>query len=94
MSSDISYTTEEIAKLLKISKLTVYDLIKKGELPSYRVGKQMRVDAADLEAYKQRAKGLQAAEQRPARRSRFPSTCRCRSRRNPFGSHYRAGYQP
>lgn len=62
MSSDISYTTEEIAKLLKISKLTVYDLIKKGELASYRVGKQMRVDAADLEAYKQRAKGVANAE--------------------------------
>lgn len=60
-SSDMSYTTEEIAKLLKISKLTVYDLIKKGELPSYRVGKQMRVDAADLEAYKQRAKGVRIA---------------------------------
>lgn len=60
MSADISYTTEEIAKLLKISKLTVYDLIKKGELPSYRVGKQMRIDASDLEAYKLRAKGLQA----------------------------------
>ncbi|MDR0268101.1 helix-turn-helix transcriptional regulator [Paenibacillus sp.] len=63
MSSDISYTTEEIAKMLKISKLTVYDLIKKGELPSYRVGKQMRVDAADLEAYKQRAKGIKSAPQ-------------------------------
>ncbi|SFE82810.1 putative molybdopterin biosynthesis protein [Paenibacillus algorifonticola] len=60
MSADISYTTEEIAKLLKISKLTVYDLIKKGELPSYRVGKQIRIDASDLEAYKLRAKGLQA----------------------------------
>ncbi|WP_338553755.1 helix-turn-helix transcriptional regulator [Paenibacillus sp. KS-LC4] len=60
MSADISYTTEEIAKLLKISKLTVYDLIKKGELPSYRVGKQMRIDASDLEAYKLRAKGLQS----------------------------------
>jgi putative molybdopterin biosynthesis protein len=65
MSSDMSYTTEEVAKLLKISKLTVYDLIKKGELPSYRVGKQMRVDAADLEAYKQRNKeSMQAG--RPA----------------------------
>lgn len=63
MSSDISYTTEEIAKMLKISKLTVYDLIKKGELPSYRVGKQMRVDASDLEAYKQRAKGIKAVPQ-------------------------------
>jgi putative molybdopterin biosynthesis protein len=56
MTADISYTTEEIAKLLKISKLTVYDLIKKGDLPAYRVGKQMRVEAADLEAYKARAK--------------------------------------
>jgi putative molybdopterin biosynthesis protein len=56
METDISYTTEDIAKLLKISKLTVYDLIKKGELPAYRVGKQMRVDAKDLESYKLRAK--------------------------------------
>ncbi|MCS7458658.1 helix-turn-helix transcriptional regulator [Paenibacillus doosanensis] len=63
MTSDISYTTEEIAKLLKISKLTVYDLIKKGDLPSYRVGKQMRVDAADLEAYKQRAKTVPVSGQ-------------------------------
>jgi len=65
MSSDMSYTTEEIAKLLKISKLTVYDLIKKGELASYRVGKQMRIDAADLEAYKQRARTAMNPE-RPA----------------------------
>ncbi|MDR6551103.1 helix-turn-helix transcriptional regulator [Paenibacillus qinlingensis] len=61
MTTDVSYTTEEIAKLLKISKLTVYDLIKKGDLAAYRVGKQMRVDAADLEAYKTRAKGGKAA---------------------------------
>ncbi|QRG69753.1 helix-turn-helix transcriptional regulator [Brevibacillus choshinensis] len=57
MSQENSYTTEEIAKLLRISKLTVYDLIKKGELPAYRVGRQMRVDASDLEAYKIKAKG-------------------------------------
>ncbi|QJC50484.1 helix-turn-helix transcriptional regulator [Paenibacillus albicereus] len=57
---DESYTTEEIARLLKISKLTVYDLIKKGALPAYRVGKQMRVDASDLEAYKRRAKEREA----------------------------------
>lgn len=56
---DISYTT---AKLLKISKLTVYDLIKRGELPSYRVGKQMRVDASDLEAYKQQTRMAGATE--------------------------------
>lgn len=56
MSENTSYTTEEIARLLKISKLKVYDLIKKGELPSYRVGKQMRVDLSDLEAYKQNSR--------------------------------------
>lgn len=66
MSSDISYTTEEIAAILKISKLTVYDLIKKGELPSYRVGKQMRVDASDLEAYKQRMKSASKSSDSPA----------------------------
>lgn len=60
MPEETSYTTEEIAKLLKISKLKVYDLIKKGELPSYRVGKQMRVDASDLEAYKRNARSAAA----------------------------------
>ncbi|MBU8878362.1 excisionase family DNA-binding protein [Bacillus sp. FJAT-29790] len=54
--NNISYTIEEIASLLKVSKLTVYDLIKKNELLSYRVGRQMRVDASDLENYKERSK--------------------------------------
>lgn len=63
MTDNVSYTTEEIAQMLKISKLTVYDLIKKGELPSYRVGKQMRIDAADLEAYKQRMRSPAAQGQ-------------------------------
>ncbi|WP_434749614.1 substrate-binding domain-containing protein [Paenibacillus amylolyticus] len=63
MTEEQSYTTEEIAKLLKISKLTVYDLIKKGDLVAYRVGKQMRIDATDLEAYKRRSKQLQSPAQ-------------------------------
>lgn len=51
MSKEISYTIEEVAQLLKVSKLTVYDLIKKGELPVFRVGRQMRMDADDLDQY-------------------------------------------
>lgn len=54
--NDVSYTIEEVASLLKVSKLTVYDLIKKEELSSYRVGRQMRVDLKDLEEYKERSK--------------------------------------
>ena len=56
-----SYTTDEIAKLLKVSKLTVYDLIKKGTLPAYRVGKQMRIDARDLNTYKNQNKMISSS---------------------------------
>ncbi len=56
MSQDQSYTIEEVAQLLKVSKLTIYDLVKKGDLPVFRVGRQMRVDRADLQAYIQKRK--------------------------------------
>ncbi|MBP2239765.1 putative molybdopterin biosynthesis protein [Cytobacillus eiseniae] len=52
MNNNSSYTIEEVSQLLKISKLTVYDLIKKEELVAFRVGRQMRVDQHDLERYK------------------------------------------
>ncbi|MCK1985557.1 MULTISPECIES: helix-turn-helix transcriptional regulator [Peribacillus] len=51
MSKELSYTIEELAQLLKVSKLTIYDLVKKGDLPIFRVGRQMRMDAKDLELY-------------------------------------------
>lgn len=51
MSKELSYTIEEVSQLLKVSKLTLYDLVKKGNLPVFRVGRQMRIDANDLEVY-------------------------------------------
>lgn len=51
MPKELSYTIEEVAQLLKVSKLTLYDLVKKGELPVFRVGRQMRIDANDLDIY-------------------------------------------
>lgn len=60
MEENRSYTTEEVAKLLRVSKLTVYDLINKGELPAYQVGRQKRIDAVDLEQYINRSKNLKA----------------------------------
>lgn len=50
-------TPQEVADILKIAKNTVYELIKRGELNAYRVGKKIRVDAAEVEAYKDRQKG-------------------------------------
>src|SRR5699024_11407558 len=55
MAQDESYTIEEISQMLKVSKLTVYDLVKKGDLIAYRVGRQMRIDEKELAAYKKRS---------------------------------------
>lgn len=56
MPQDYSYTIEEVAQLLKVSKLTIYDLVKKEELPIFKVGRQMRVNQADLDAYIEKSK--------------------------------------
>lgn len=57
MSTDISYTPEEVAKILRISKFTVYEMIKRGELTAYHIGRKVRVESADIESYKQKSKG-------------------------------------
>jgi putative molybdopterin biosynthesis protein len=57
MSDDVSYTADEVAKILRISRFTVYELIKRGELVAYRVGRKMRIDGADLANYKKKTKG-------------------------------------
>ena len=59
MPDNVSYTAEEIAKILRISRFTVYELIKRGELTAYKVGRKMRIDAADLANYKMKIKGDQ-----------------------------------
>ncbi len=51
MTDLLSYSPEEIGKLLKISKGTVYELLKRGEIPSYRVGKKIRISQSDLQVY-------------------------------------------
>lgn len=58
LPNDISYTPEEVAKILKISKFTVYELIKRGELTAYHIGRKVRVEGADLENYIQKAKSV------------------------------------
>jgi len=53
-----SLTPEDVAGILKIAKNTVYELIKRGDLPAYRVGRKIRVDLQDVEAYKKKGKNL------------------------------------
>ena len=44
-------TVAEVAGLLRVSTMTVYRLIKAGELASVRVGKSYRVREDDVDRY-------------------------------------------
>lgn len=48
MQSPSPLTVEEAAQLLKVSKYTIYQLIKRGELPVQRIGRQIRIDPDTL----------------------------------------------
>ena len=44
-------TPQEVADLLRVSTMTVYRLIKSGELRAVRVGKSYRLLEDDVDAY-------------------------------------------
>nr|WP_286674072.1 MULTISPECIES: helix-turn-helix transcriptional regulator [unclassified Clostridium] len=44
-------TALEVSELLKINKNTVYELVKRGELPGYKIGKKLRIDEKDVFEY-------------------------------------------
>lgn len=56
MAVNTPLTPQEVADILKISKSTVYELIKRKDLNSYRVGKKLRIDMEDVEHYKNKTK--------------------------------------
>ena len=60
MTETLTYTPEELAKILKITRYTVYEMIKRGDFPAYRIGRKVRVEAPDVEAYIKKSKGPSA----------------------------------
>jgi excisionase family DNA binding protein len=44
-------TVAEVAKVMRVSKMTVYRLVHAGELPAARVGRSFRVAERDVHAY-------------------------------------------
>jgi putative molybdopterin biosynthesis protein len=58
MEKDTALTTQEVANMLKIAKNTVYELIKRGELNSYKVGRKVRIQLSDVEAYIAESKSI------------------------------------
>ncbi len=61
MNDNSALTPQEVADILKIAKNTVYELIKRGELNAYRVGKKVRVDLKDVDEYKNRTKSIKSS---------------------------------
>jgi excisionase family DNA binding protein len=49
--SDHLMTVAEVAARMRVSNMTVYRLIKAGDLPALRVGKNYRVRESDVEKY-------------------------------------------
>jgi excisionase family DNA binding protein len=45
------FTVSEVAAVMRVSNMTVYRLIRAGELPALRVGKGYRIFEADLQRF-------------------------------------------
>jgi excisionase family DNA binding protein len=44
-------TVNEVAELMRVSKMTVYRLINQGELPAVRIGRGFRIREEDVHTY-------------------------------------------
>ena len=50
MELEQSMTVEEVSKLLRVSRQTIYNMIRAGKIPHFRVGNKVRFHRADIEA--------------------------------------------
>ena len=51
MPQNKSLSTQEVAEILHVSKSTIYDLIRRGEIHSYKIGRKVRFTQDDVDAY-------------------------------------------
>lgn len=56
MKQNKSLSTQEVADILHVSKSTIYELIRKGEIHSYKIGRKVRFTQDDVDAYIARAR--------------------------------------
>ncbi len=50
------YTVEELAERLQLTRMTIYRLVKRGELPYYQIGRSKRFRTDDVEAFLERCR--------------------------------------
>lgn len=51
MPQNKSLSTQEVADILHVSKSTIYELIRRGEINSYKIGRKVRFTQEDVDAY-------------------------------------------
>ena len=62
MAQNKSLSTQEVADILHISKSTVYELIRRGEINSYKIGRKVRFTQDDVDAYIARSRHEQSVQ--------------------------------
>jgi putative molybdopterin biosynthesis protein len=62
MEKERTLSTEDVANILRVSKSTIYNLIRSGEITSYKVGRKVRFSEEDIRDYVNRAKRQIAIE--------------------------------
>lgn len=60
MGEKNALSTQEVADMLHVSKSKIYDLIKKGEINSYKVGRKVRFTEKDIREYISRSRNTQS----------------------------------
>ena len=71
MPQNKSLSTQEVAQILHVSKSTIYELIRRGEINSYKIGRKVRFTQDDVDAYIARSRHEQSVQ--PVRRVELQS---------------------
>ena len=73
MATDVVHpefsTVQEAADRLRVTRMTIYNLIKAGELPTIHVGRAVRIRNIDIEHYIERHSSQSRREKRPRQRA-------------------------
>ena len=62
MAQNKSLSTQEVAEILHVSKSTIYELIRRGEINSYKIGRKVRFTQDDVDAYIARSRHEQSVQ--------------------------------
>jgi putative molybdopterin biosynthesis protein len=65
MDKEKTLDAQDVADILHVSKSTIYNMIRSGELSSYKVGRKVRFTEGDVQDYIDKSKTVTAAQNDP-----------------------------